>query len=360
MALRNTSSTKNGDRLTRFVLTLNNYTTPEYEELQTVLETISRWAILGKEVGDSGTPHIQGACCLNKQIAFSTLKRMIPRAHIEKMRGEPIDSQLYCSKEDTNPWQCGTMPEPGKRSDILIAFEAIKDGATLRQLAQTNGVAVIKFYKGLTVCRSLLQAPRDPSKPPKIFWLHGPTGTGKTKTSYEQLCEIYGVEDVLILPDSTLKWFDTYDAQRAVIFDDFRSKGTSFAFLLRVLDRYPLFVPFKGGFVNWSPEVIIVTTTRDIRSTFEQRNVHKPEDLRQLERRVSHVLEFPLRDGDCSVFHFRLQSECPPDIRGDIEMELDIPGGSLDLPRPRLDVVRQNACIGTNCDCSFCKFMRTQ
>lgn len=115
MALRTaTTVTASQARLRRFVFTLNNYTSEELEELKERLEGVSAWAVIGKEVGESGTSHLQGASVLHKQTAFSTVKRLMPRAHIEVMRGTPEDSLVYCSKEDPSPWIVGRMPEPGR------------------------------------------------------------------------------------------------------------------------------------------------------------------------------------------------------------------------------------------------------
>jgi len=36
----------------------------------------------------------------------------------------------------------------------------------------------------------------------------------------------------------------------------------TFPFFLRLLDRYPIEVPIKGGHANWIPEVIIITCPR--------------------------------------------------------------------------------------------------
>jgi len=286
-----------GERLSRFVFTVNNYTDDEYQWLTTTFPQnfAPSWLIVGKEVGENGTPHLQGACILGGQRAFSTVK-MWPgfrRAHLETMRGKPEDSRRYCMKEDSNAFESGNLPSPGKRNDLAIAVEAINAGTSLREMANgDHGVAVVKFYKGLTVLRSLRSDPRDPAQPPTIYWLHGDTGVGKTKCAWE-FGTAYGAPSDIFVSPGTLQWFDGYDGQRVVIFDDFRSKGVSFAFLLRITDRYPMSVPFKGGFVNWNPEVIIFTTPGSIRWTFSERLEHRPEDVRQLERRVTHEYRLP-------------------------------------------------------------------
>lgn len=245
--------------------------------------------IIGKEVGETGTSHLQGAFTLNGQVAFSTIKTWpgFRRAHLEQMRGTPLDSKAYCSKQDLEPFEFGILPTPGKRTDLVDACEAIKNGMTLREMTEQHATVVVKFFKGLTVLRSLRAGPRDPDAlPPTVYWLHGKTGTGKTRSAWQLGCALSAPSDVWFAPAGTL-WFDGYDGQRVVIFDDFRAKGTKFEFLLRLTDRYPLQVPFKGGFVNWKPDWIIFTTPHSIPHTFEARQMHRPEDVAQLERRVT-------------------------------------------------------------------------
>jgi len=277
-------------RLRRFVFTVNNYTQEEYQALKDFAKTTT-WFIMGREVGEQGTPHIQGACVLAKQVAFSTIKATpgLTRAHIETMRGQPLASKEYCSKEDLSPFEHGTLPQPGKRTDIHDAADAIREGSSLRELADTNPVAIVKFSKGLMTLRSLLAKPRDPSNPPTIYWIHGPTGTGKSKFTYEYSMAYGKNEDDTWPASADLKWFDGYDGQQVVLFDDFRPKEVSFSFFLRILDRYPIKVPIKGGFVNWNPKLILITTPYDIDKTFEFRAQHRAEDIKQLKRRITRV-----------------------------------------------------------------------
>lgn len=288
---------KNGSRISRFTLTLNNWTDAEFRSFTITLASICKWAVLGKEKGEKGTPHLQGAGVLNKQTAFSSICSQFPRAHIEVMRGSPQQNLDYCTKEDKTAWQTGTLPQPGKRTDLHDVAELIESGASMRDVAESHPTAVIKFSKGLMVLRSILSGPRNPEKPPSVYWLFGPTGSGKTRGAFGYGCATYGETETLIMPDATLKWFDTYDGQKCVIFDDFRSKGVTFSFLLRVLDRYPVNVPIKGAFVNWNPECIFITTPNDIKTTFAKRFEHVPEDIKQLERRVTQVIEFPIAGG---------------------------------------------------------------
>lgn len=64
-------------------------------------------------------------------------------------------------------------------------------------------------------------------------------------------------------------WWDGYIGQKTVVLDDFRPWWCPFSFLLRILDRYPIRVQVKGGFVNFVPEKIIITTPLNIEDTFK-------------------------------------------------------------------------------------------
>jgi len=294
MAIRRNTSRIADTQHRRVCMTLNNSTDVELADFKNIMVTKCSWAIIAKEVGEEGTPHLQMACIFTSSVRFSTLRNLFPRAHIESMKGKPEHSLAYCSKEDLTPWIHGELPEQGKRTDLDDVAEMISAGSTLREVALAHPKVVLKYARGLTVLRSLLASPRDPANPPLVYWFYGTTGTNKTRTAFEWGTATYGDAQVTISSDPTLCWFDGYDGQECVIIDDFRAKGIRFNFLLRLLDRYPLTVPIKGAFVNWAPKCIIITTPSDIITTFEGRNTHRPEDIQQLTRRVTSSHSFPL------------------------------------------------------------------
>jgi len=276
-----------GYRYSRIAYTLNNWTPQEYKDLCNWGVT---WHVIGKEVGEDGTPHLQAAAVLGKQMTMSAIKKVpgMARAHIESMRGSPLSNVIYCTKQDQAAYQRGAMPHPGKRTDLEEAYDSLREGATMRELAENHGVAMIKFAKGFTIVRSLLAGPR--TEPPKVIWLYGPTGVGKTRACVEYANKHHGGE--YWMSCATLQWLDGYDGQSVAILDDFRGKHCSFSFLLRLLDRYPFRVPFKGGFVEWNPSIIFITCPYSPEEVFKVRGEHLPEDLKQLERRVLKVIHW--------------------------------------------------------------------
>lgn len=211
------------------------------------------------------------------------------------MYGKPEDSLAYCSKQDLAPFVYGSLPTPGKRNDIHVAASRVLEGATLKELAlddEIGAVAVVKFHRGLTTLRSLVTGPR--TEPPSVFWIFGKTGTGKTRCVFKAARRLTRRrDDDIWISSGGLRWFDGYDGQSVAILDDFRSKHVpNFAFLLRLLDRYPFRVEFKGGMVEWRPRFIFITCPTDPDECFATRKTYHPEDIAQLHRRITQVFEF--------------------------------------------------------------------
>lgn len=277
--------TKSRVRLSRFVFTLNNWTPEEYEDIITFP---CKWMIVAKEEGEQGTPHLQGACVLGKQLYLSYLKNgPFKRAHIEDMRGSPQQSIDYCTKQDPIPFQKGTLPSPGQRTDLENACAEIRSGKTIADLAQLSNSApvIVKYYKGLMQYRSLVATGVGDRIPPRVFWLYGETGTGKTRSAVEFATR----QGRYWMSNGSLRWFDGYQGERTVILDDIRSDACSFDFLLRLLDRYPFRVEYKGGFVDWCPQFILLTCWARPDQLFTLRG---QGDVDQLIRRIEKIVEF--------------------------------------------------------------------
>lgn len=85
-----------------------------------------------------------------------------------------------------------------------------------------------------------------------------------------------------------MKWFDGFDGQEAAVIDDFRGDFCTFHFLLRLLDRYPLKVAIKGGFMEWTPSRIFITSPHHPRDVYNKTD----EEIKQLTRRITQITHF--------------------------------------------------------------------
>lgn len=98
-------------RARRWCFTLNNYIEEDLSQLSQ--EFNNSLFIIGKEVGENGTKHLQGYVEFKNQTRFSTLKKICERAHWETAKGNREANVTYCSK-DANFITNITVPKPLK------------------------------------------------------------------------------------------------------------------------------------------------------------------------------------------------------------------------------------------------------
>lgn len=88
-------------RYTRWCFTLNNYEEDfNYEEYFLKKEHKIRRLVFGKEVGEQGTPHLQGYVEFNRNVRFKHCKSVLPGAHWEVAKGTALENYEYCSKDE--------------------------------------------------------------------------------------------------------------------------------------------------------------------------------------------------------------------------------------------------------------------
>jgi hypothetical protein len=83
----------------RWIFTLNNYTDKEVNAITQDFSKYKATYIFGKEVGELGTPHLQGYVEFKNPRSLNALKKMNNRIHWEKARGNRQQNIDYCSKD---------------------------------------------------------------------------------------------------------------------------------------------------------------------------------------------------------------------------------------------------------------------
>lgn len=103
----------------RWVFTLNNYTDAEQGVIDGAFAAGGiDYLVSGREVADSGTPHLQGFVIFGQRRGFNSVKATLgARLHLEVARGTNKQAADYC-KKDGDFVEYGTLPEgQGKRTD---------------------------------------------------------------------------------------------------------------------------------------------------------------------------------------------------------------------------------------------------
>jgi len=88
-------------RALRWCYTLNNYEEEEYVYLSTLFSK-EKFHVVGKEVGEQGTPHLQGYVEFKNQKDLTALKKINPKIHWEKAKANRASNVAYCTKEDAS------------------------------------------------------------------------------------------------------------------------------------------------------------------------------------------------------------------------------------------------------------------
>ena len=96
------------------VFTINNPTDEDRKYL--TLENF-KYLVYGEEVGDSGTPHLQGYGELYCQLRLKGIHRFLPRAAIYARKGEQSAAIFYCKKQQDYT-EIGEKSVQGKRNDL--------------------------------------------------------------------------------------------------------------------------------------------------------------------------------------------------------------------------------------------------
>ena len=108
--------------LYKYDFVINNYKKNEVISLKLSIPKLAKKAILGFEVGESGTPHIQGYISLKRKLRITSLTKWagFERASMRAVRNDPA-TQEYCRK-DGKYWEYG-YPKPIKIIDELRPWQ---------------------------------------------------------------------------------------------------------------------------------------------------------------------------------------------------------------------------------------------
>lgn len=124
----------------------------------------------------------------------------------------------------------------------------------------------------------------------KVYYLYGKTGSGKTDFA-KSIANSLGLE--YYITSSGKNPFDDYLGQRCVIFDDWDSTVLSYKDMLKLLDPHNRSMT-RARYKNIAvmPDVLIITTDKDIKDSFALEGNINDISLRQFIRRIQYVYHF--------------------------------------------------------------------
>lgn len=241
--------------------TVNNPTQP-----YPILNDTIKYLVYQLERGEQGTPHLQGYLQTYSRTSRRKLLNFLPQGtHLEPRRGTHQQAKEYCTKTESRvsgPWEYGIeTTKRGQRTDLEQIKLSIQEGADETSIAEEYFTQWCTHHKAFKRYRTLLQPKR--STETNLWIFTGNTGTGKSQAAHNIDNNAYWK------PEG--KWWDFYNNERTVILDDF-SGDISYEYLLRLTDRYPLYVEHKGGFSQFTSTTIIITSNTTYTEWYPNRN----------------------------------------------------------------------------------------
>lgn len=154
-------------KLSNFVFTHNNYTEADFDSLKVNLPRIAKYAVVGKEVGEQQTPHLQGYVQLLKRSNWNSVCARMKaycngrQPHIEVSR--PNNSQAaatYCMK-DGDYWEHGSLRLQGQRTDLESLRKDVLDGASLGDIARNHTSAFLRYSRGIKEMHNMVKVENE-------------------------------------------------------------------------------------------------------------------------------------------------------------------------------------------------------
>lgn len=239
-----------------FSFTHNNYNDDDIKHY--LNHPLLKYVVIGEEVGESGTPHLQGTMVYRDTKELSVVIKHHPGAHIEATIS--LSASIDYCKKDGKYHERGVPPVDqvekgrvgGEKESVRWREirEAAEDGRLedIPEKIRFLHLPLIERHR-----RNKLLRMSYPDTEQKHQWYYGAAGTGKSRKARSDY------------PDAYLKmcnkWWDGYDEEQVVIIEDFDVKHEQLCHHLKIwADRYQFIGEFKNGARKLRPGLIIVTS----------------------------------------------------------------------------------------------------
>ena len=305
--------------ISRCMLTINN---PDTTDVILVKNLDYSFIVGGFEKAPTtGTPHLQAYVELETKMRFSTLKRKVPRARIDKAKGPPEDAAGYCQKGEANtkppegwrsfdnnphPTYVEAIPRDGElmewnkdkcgtRTDLKdLKDDIVAGNTTIKKILMNDPDKYHQYGRTLQAIQDHVDARWVRTSPCHIEWRFGPTKTGKTEAALGKNNSKYDPDQHFVWPRDG-DWCDMYDGHPEIIINDFRGNIMSYDQLIQLADVYNSFVRRRGRApLPMKARVIHINSPLSPQECFPNR--HEKDKLDQLLRRCTVYQHAPGKD----------------------------------------------------------------
>ena len=208
-----------------------------------------------EEAPTTGHEHVHIYAHFSKPYKLSR-KLLQYGAHIEKCKGSPKQNIAYIRKDGHILDEWGEEPRQGARTVEELRACSIDEVPCqyyrIKKEIDEDTKRIESFDEMLNEIRS------GDLKAPKIIYLSGESGRGKTRNAFKMATEHYPNEEISRLQiNNNFCCFDRPHAKCLVI-PEFRPSQMHASEFLQLTDLYGYNANIKGGFVHIRPEMIII------------------------------------------------------------------------------------------------------
>lgn len=308
-----------------WIVVINNPTELDRAQVLTLREHLD-YSIFAEEIGEGGTPHLQGYICFKKKKKFTVVKKMLPRANLQVKNGTVAQAIAYCKKgtqpkeewsqlkeagpnygKDAEYVEWGEVPEEQTakgHKESLARYQDTVTKAKEDRLDEISADHLLKYYKTIKSIREDtknkvlpkdLEWSRQLGNTPNL-WIYGPTGTGKSTLARRSVIGSWYYK-------MNNKWWQDYNGEETVIIEDIGRTHEWMGDFLKIWgDKYAFRAECKYGSVVLRPQVIIVTSNYHPKDLWPDENVYLP-----LLERFKLIYKQKLEAFDTSVSKLRTQ-----------------------------------------------------
>lgn len=248
-----------------WVITVKNWdyfdTTEWEEEIRNQTESNGKKSVIylsiGKHTGQkTGYQH----CHMNLELeerktAYWIKTKLFMRndIHLEVRKGTREQADAYLTKDHQFREIINLRRlQPGRRTDLEHIKELIDEGSSFFDLYSENFGATVRYEKGLRnyiAMRDTIEATSTIYEPPEIIVYVGPSGSGKSWRCATDPDYVDGKGYRFPIQMDSKIYFDGYDRQKCLWFDEFSGKCMQFTKFCQLTDRYGGRYETKGGSV---------------------------------------------------------------------------------------------------------------